>query len=419
MPRLADTPLTPARRHLVAWAAFLLVLSASAIRGAADQQGPWPVWPQELDRTFAQYQSGDHDAAVAYLRDRFAAERPIDWPGWSRRFTERTLGHYRSGGDGNATVLLPDAVGALRQALGRWPAQTGAAFALEAAAAAYQFDRVSAREMLELGCDRVRRRDVPHDWALAWQLASVALLEDVATVGRYVGQALTLHLEQAAGQTRHEHIEHALRQFPNEPQLLFARGLVHQRTVHDFVSFRVPVLDHPQREPVGTDRRGRFGASDAIQDFTAVRQGPDESLHAAAALFIGLSRLLLEGRAAQAMEDWGRVIRDTRGVEDRRTEDVRYLALLFTGRALAEEGRGPEAIASLEAAIALRPRADSARVMLAALYFVNDRRAESIAVLPDPAGESAPGDDPWLTYLHGHRAEWPARLRAVREGLPR
>lgn len=96
-------------------------------------------------------------------------------------------------------------------------------------------------------------------------------------------------------------------------------------------------------------------------------------------------------------------------------EWVTYLARLLRGRALEAEGRLADAELAYGAATAIRPRARSANLALAAVTFARGARADdALAMVFDP---TADGNDPWAQFRFGDYRFWPARRDALRRAI--
>ena len=102
-----------------------------------------------------------------------------------------------------------------------------------------------------------------------------------------------------------------------------------------------------------------------------------------------------------------------------RDERLSYYAHLFMGNSALALDRLQAARASYEAAVALYPRAQAARIGLgAALRAAGDRSAALTAILPtlsEPVDSRDANDDPWWNYYDGDAANLTAlmdRLRA-------
>lgn len=102
---------------------------------------------------------------------------------------------------------------------------------------------------------------------------------------------------------------------------------------------------------------------------------------------------------------------------ERLTHDawVSYLDGLLKGRAFERMDRVALAETSYRAAVALRPKARSANLALAALLFANGARADqNLLAVFDPASDRL---DPWAQLTFGAYRFWPERRDAMRELL--
>jgi hypothetical protein len=96
-------------------------------------------------------------------------------------------------------------------------------------------------------------------------------------------------------------------------------------------------------------------------------------------------------------------------------EWIAYLDHLLKGRALETLGRTADAEASYRAALALRPKARSVNLALAALSFSHGRRADTnlLAVFD----QTSDAGDPWVQLPLGPYRFWPARRDEMRRLL--
>jgi len=102
---------------------------------------------------------------------------------------------------------------------------------------------------------------------------------------------------------------------------------------------------------------------------------------------------------------------------ERLTEDqwIAYLDRLLEGRALESLDRVDAAEAAFRAALALRPKARSANLVLAALLFAHGTRADAnLQAAFDPASDRL---DPWAQFTFGAYRFWPERRDAMRRLL--
>lgn len=113
-----------------------------------------------------------------------------------------------------------------------------------------------------------------------------------------------------------------------------------------------------------------------------------------------LGRLLVEQKQYDAaINELGQVVQAT---EDRA---LRYYGLIFTGDALLSLDRAAEARAAFEQALAVYPRAQAARIGLAAAFrTMSDRQSAVQAVMATmslPGASRGGSDEPWWNYYDG------------------
>jgi predicted Zn-dependent protease len=96
---------------------------------------------------------------------------------------------------------------------------------------------------------------------------------------------------------------------------------------------------------------------------------------------------------------------------------VIYLSKYFRGR-VAERQRKPEdAEPAYRAAVAAWPHAQSAAMSLAALLFLDDRRAEAQELAGAMLAANPAPIDPWREYVHADNRFWPILIRKLREEI--
>lgn len=94
-----------------------------------------------------------------------------------------------------------------------------------------------------------------------------------------------------------------------------------------------------------------------------------------------------------------------RAREESASAPLRYYAALFLGRAQAALGRREAARASFARAVALYPRAQSARLALSSLAHLEGNQAQAAGVLLEALAspQDDPSRDPWWTYFAAER----------------
>ena len=395
----------------------ILVVTAASIAGLGLVRQPEPP-ALDLQALRDDYSRGAYPEISETLRTHF---RRLPILEARRELAANRLDEYRAVG---TTSPIDHFVRDFGRGIRSWPAKSAATFGLEAAEAAAPVDPLGAAELIELVCAGLRGRD-RQTWELDWHRAVIAWLQG-PLLSRHGGDAPNADWAGSRPGLV-EHVEHALTRFPNHPEFVLAKGIVLERQVHRYLSGRRLLLLSPRRPklapmPVpGTviprtydgDFIGRGPyeqwARDAERAYVAVLKSSDRSRFVNAALHLGFIEDRFYGRSERALELWSQVRKQATA------DDDRYLALLFTGRLLGEQGRAQEAALILQAALELRPHAQSARTLLATVLLVNDQRALAADVVRDLFSLTVTtDDDPWWSYLSGDHRSWRLRLERLR-----
>ena len=257
-----------------------------------------------------------------------------------------------------------------------------AAVALEAAQARGLVEWGESQKLLEFVCGWFRTLGgPPTEFERLWYVATAALME-----GQIAGTALARHMD------------HALNRFPDEPDLMLARGVAAElRTGQD------------PRTPRGLGiasfsllATARSRLTDALR-FDATR--PEAHLR------LG-SIALRWGKPKEAIDHLSAAV-------DHATDPyVVYLAHVFSGRAYSLVGRWQEAVTSYTAATAIVPTQTARLGLVTALSHVGEYAAAS-ALADRTLLEPSPPNDPWLFYGQGDFRNWISRRDAVRRALQR
>ena len=254
--------------------------------------------------------------------------------------------------------------------------------------------------LIEWGCERLRNNDPPVAVERVWHLAALAVaqrgedpqfligmtqivaapgepteLPPLPTPRRYAPEVLNSQKEIS-------HLLHARKRFPEEPRFLLAEGLARERVVPNEAALAyADLVKHPD---VGAEAELRLGAL-----------------------------LLRQNRLPEAMKSLDRV--------ERRTRDpyLVHLTRFFRGQIHVRQQREREAIEAFRGALAARPGAQSASVMLAELLFKDGRRSEAQRVMADALAANPAGGDPNLEYAHGDDRFWPELLIRLRREITR
>jgi hypothetical protein len=228
-----------------------------------------------------------------------------------------------------------------------------------------------SRTLLELPPHAAWRGEVPR----RWYVATAAFMQGLSRLSDLV-----------------PHLERAQRLFPDDPDVLFAVGMLHEAMASPEVQDAAHETALPDGMKLGVlSARAHLGEARA-----AFRRALDQRPEFADAR-VRLGRVLdLLGRHDEAARELERV-----GLADGEMR-LRYFAALFLGSAQEALGRHEAAAASFARAADLYPRAQSPHLALSRLARAAGNHAGAIAalekVLALPADESA-RDDPWWQYL--------------------
>ena len=216
-------------------------------------------------------------------------------------------------------------------------------------------------------------------------------------------QAVGVHLLETRNFTEaNPHLTRAMALFPDDPELLFLRGFLHEaqgsgdiQAAMEEMSVRVAGARGTRNlRSIGTEA-GEHALARAF--YAKALEGNPGHREAR----IRHARLLvLDGRAGEAASDLRAILAS---LDDRR---LRYYALLFLGLAEQSTGRLDEARAVLEAAVQLFPDAQSPRLALAQVALQSGNREDARALFPFLATATDQDEDPWWLY---HRERVPDR----------
>lgn len=254
----------------------------------------------------------------------------------------------------------------------------------------------------------------PWHWMLGRSLLHLVRPRDDAHV-RLWYVAVAHHLQGTRNFTEaNPHLERAQELFPEDAEVQFLRGLLHeaqsgpdiQAAVAEQFARLSPRDQRAYRPSVGTEKDENAEARDAYE--RAVAADPS---HATARIRLGRT-LTVEGKADRAVEH----LRIALAGSLQRTD--RYLAQLLLGRAEEVARNLDGARAAYGEAAALYPDAQSPRLALSQIALQAGDRAGAAALFPflsEGASEDA-GDDPWWRYFHDwapNRVQWWTRLETT------
>jgi tetratricopeptide (TPR) repeat protein len=298
--------------------------------------------------------------------------------------------------------------------VGAWPRQTGAAFALDCAVEMAAADGQDLRrlgrpymDLLDAGFRRVRQSEVPDEFERRWYLAAVALRlglgpeSSTGETGVFTGLAFNSWFGQD--------LQHALKRFPEAPELRFEEAEVEEAFIHEWLrTVGVEVVPRASKNAVLARQAADAFMLHVAGEYRALLDVP--TLRAEARLRLGVMTFYA-GQPREALGAFDDVQSETSD------EWLRYLSALFRGRALAAVGELDQAQAAFRQAIDLQPGMPSAELSLASVLFVTDHRGEAARLVAAAIHNPAPVD-PWAWYPYGDFRHLPGRLRAMRAVLP-
>jgi VWFA-related protein len=317
--------------------------------------GPPPL-PRTLNDIVAAFDRGDVNAVVAGARG--VAD------------TVKLLRDFRTAGNPWPAAPRREAVLALVLA--------------EAATYSRREDaRAEARQLLSSFHPLVRDPLEPDTFERLWLWGELAILEGT------IRPALT-----------ETFVTHALARFPDEPRFVLARAVVADQ--------RWPIgVVSPMTGALGATMPSGTFVSDVMARYEAAIAFDETGAEARIRLAWFLHRL---GRDAEALERLD-------AVADNRSPDIpmRYLRQLMRGHVLVALARIGPAIESYQAALALVPGAQSARVALMNGLLLAGRRteAEALAETIQTAGNNT--FDPWWMYWQGDQRMFAGIIGRLRE----
>jgi hypothetical protein len=301
-----------------------------------------------------------------------------------------------------------------------------ATFVLEYTHARIDTDWFTLVPVIEWSCDQLRDGGPPVEAERTWHLATIAL----AGRARDFGRLATDRTSKGGGKTTmprapswvadmllplrrpmdHEtirrnaertgHLAHVLSRFSDEPRAVVAAAMIAVSGPD-----REPARNH-SRVPAGVVKQMRTGRLNALSYLDALRQDP--RIEAEAHVRAGHIHYSL-GSYTTALQI------ERLAQRTARDQDTGYLGHFLAGRILAAMGRRDEAVAEFDRALALRPRAQSAVLAMAALRVTAPAMDPPFAVLRSALDSHDPFDDPWRLYGYGDYPRFPALVAALRQ----
>jgi hypothetical protein len=230
--------------------------------------------------------------------------------------------------------------------------------------------------------------------AVHWEIARV-LLDQVHDVKQdaFVRDWYRATMKYKLGREELDaaHFEYAMRLFPDESDIRFLTGCLHESLAGPHVQAARRRMKLPPNVTMG------FG--DTSLELSSAQSRFEQAValdanHAEARMRLGRT-LLRRGHVKEAIAELQRAI-------DAVAEPVlRYYGQLFLGSALEAAARFDDARRALDSALTLFPAAQAPRIALSELAHRRGDRGEAERLLRDvlvPVGAKSPDDDPWWMY---------------------
>jgi tetratricopeptide (TPR) repeat protein len=241
-------------------------------------------------------------------------------------------------------------------------------------------------QLIEWGCDLLRRHPEHATIGHAWHLAALAAAQRAGDFEFLIGSPFDVRHNE---EEEIEHLNHSRALFPDE-----ARFMLGQAVALEWMTY--PDSRRPQMTPRARD------AIDAYEDLVS-----DDHVGAEANVRLG-SLFLRAGRHADALKALTRADRATRDPH------LVYLAAFLSGRAHEAAGRVVEAEQSYQRALSAVPRGQSAAIALGTLLVGADRHADAARLIDNMMAAPAPVD-PWREYGRADFRFWPQLIAQLRE----
>jgi tetratricopeptide (TPR) repeat protein len=248
-----------------------------------------------------------------------------------------------------------------------------------------------------------------------WEF-SMSLLESLpaapqrpAVVGQWYGAIGALFAVERRYADAMEHFSRAREVVPDDPAVLYGDAVLQETLASPRIQDYVKVTSLPN----GLVIRGVSSRDTHLRRAEAMLRKAIAAQPRFPQAHLRLGRVLTQlRRPAESLPVLGTAI------EQSNDRVVSYFAHLFSGDALLALHRLEDSRASYERAVDLFPKAQAARLGLAAaLRTAGDRPAALQAMLPflskSPAANS--GDDPWWDYYFGYAADVERSLDDMRE----
>jgi hypothetical protein len=288
-----------------------------------------------------------------------------------------------------------------------WPVVPAAVFALEVVAAELESPRDRGGAIvgtMELACDRVRTSGLSGVFVRDWHLGAMSLLQGGNQEWPLADPRVDFGLKTA-------HVDHVLKSLPTDPQIRFSLTLTEEQRLHWWLQRAgVEILNPRAKSQLALSARTNQRAllKELSGRYESLRSEPLVSAEATVRLafvrklqdqYEATLQLLREGEAS-TQDDW-----------------LKYIARLFRGQSLTVLGRRDDAILAFREALQLSPNAQSARLSLASMLYLQGKRAETSEIVRAVLSSSPTEDDPWFWYAYGNYRHWPRYLSTLRAAV--
>lgn len=249
--------------------------------------------------------------------------------------------------------------------------------------------------LIEWGCALLRRNTTPGPGERWWHLAALGVSQRSEDSQFQIGMSQVVEdspepttpgplrvqrsVEVVNKQDEITHLGHSRERFPAEPRFLLAEGLARERG---------------------------FPAEAALAYGAVVH---DIDIGGEAEMRLGVVHMR-QNQLPKALEAFNRAERLTRD------SYVVHLARFFRGQILLRQKREADALTAFRGAVAVRPGAQSASVILAEMLFKAGNRTEAQQVMATVLAHPAAGD-PFLEYPHADDRFWPELLTRLRREI--
>ena len=255
----------------------------------------------------------------------------------------------------------------------------------------------------------------PTEAEALWLRASVALSQGLGqwtflTTGTVPAVAGPQNARSAVPVQSIGHVAYAAQRFPENPFFKLASVVAAEYSTSPARSGRSPRrfggdASDPARSPTSNEAQVLTGAASLAESLVG-----NSAFRAEAHLRLGYIQFRL-GQNDAALRNFDAVVGDgTRS-------DLRYLAHLYSGLALARVNRTAEAAAAFRAALRVVPGAGSATTLLTHVLLTSGQIGEAEALAGQFLSAPVNKNDPWDKYFSGDFLQYGEILGRLRERL--